>query len=878
VPAGEAPLLSAREVSVQYGALRALDRVDLDIRRGEVVALAGENGAGKSTLVRCLAGDMAPNSGRITFGDQQVVAGRRGSRRLGVAVVWQDLALCDNLDVAANLLLGRESRRMMFSATRSHTDAAQLLDRLNIPLPDTTAIVGTLSAGQRQLVAVARAMRDRPELLILDEPTASLGVAESAQVEDLAASFPKQGTTVLFVSHDVDQMFRLADRIVILSRGKVVAEVEPGLSHPDEVTALLSGQPVNVSARRQLNRLHNLADHLASAEPSSSLSLILSALGAALENEQLCLHVRDGAVLQMAGMIGLPAGLAQAWQRLPVGVTGGQIGRAAATGAEVVTPSLDGALGWGRFRHEVRQAGIRSAWSVPFTGASGVTGVITVLGPHPGIPTRDEVDLVTLYAGYAASAVERDRLHAELTERNRILETIREVLETLAGPLHLSEGLDVALQSLRLGLGADEVGLLTANAGDRAPICRGSAGPATASGSRPGAASPELVGTAIAVLTDGVAGVRPFPSEDGRDWHIGVAFPAPGGTAALVARWHQQDETADHTALLEDAANSLRLALEREASERSRREAMALRSSQELQRKFLSWLSHELRTPLTAIRGYASSLLQTDVSWDRESQQRFLGRISDESARLGRLVDDLLDFSAIDAGILRLHQDWCDLPLVLEAARSCLPGAASAQVVLRCAPDLPVIWVDHDRMEQVFVNLLDNAVRHNPPGTIVVVDASFDDSNHVAVSVTDNGLGISADVASGRYSTKGGRRGPTAGAGLGLSIARGIVAAHGGTLRIERLKTGTRCVVNLPVALGAPATDEPADARPAGNGGANSGPASNGDTAAGAASNGHTAPGPPSNGDTAAGADAPVRPMQTPVTRPAGRAAPNSRQ
>ncbi len=433
-----------------------MDRVDLDIRPGEVVALAGENGAGKSTLVRCLAGDMAPNGGRVTFAGEPVVAGGRRARRRGVAVVWQDLALCDNLDVAANLLLGRESRRMMFSATRVHTDAAAILDRLNIPLPDTSVLVGNLSRGQRQLVAVARAMRDRPELLILDEPTASLGVAESAQVEDLAASLPKQGTTVVFVSHDVDQMFRLADRIVVLSRGRVVAEVEPDLSHPDEVTALLSGQPVNVSARRQLSRLHSLADHLASAEPSSSLSLILSALGAALENDQLCIHVRDGGMLRLAGMIGLPSRLMVGWQQVPVGATGGQIGRAAATGVEVVNADVNGAPGWGRYRHEARRGGIRSAWSVPFTGASGVTGVITVLARHLGSPSRDEVNLVTLYAGYAASALERDRLHGELTERNRVLETIREVLETLAGPLPLSEGLDVALQALQTGLGADE--------------------------------------------------------------------------------------------------------------------------------------------------------------------------------------------------------------------------------------------------------------------------------------------------------------------------------------------------------------------------------------------------------------------------------------
>ncbi len=127
-----------------------------------------------------------------------------------------------------------------------------------------------------------------------------------------------------------------------------------------------------------------------------------------------------------------------------------------------------------------------------------------------------------------------------------------------------------------------------------------------------------------------------------------------------------------------------------------------------------------------------------------------------------------------------------------------------------------MIWADHDRLEQVFVNLLDNAVRHNPPGTFVVVDASFGHPSRVAVTVTDNGLGISADVVSGRFPAKGGRRGPTAGAGLGLSIARGMVEAHGGTLRVERLNAGTRCLVDLPVALGAPPSDEPTEPRPAG--------------------------------------------------------------
>ena len=175
---------------------------------------------------------------------------------------------------------------------------------------------------------------------------------------------------------------------------------------------------------------------------------------------------------------------------------------------------------------------------------------------------------------------------------------------------------------------------------------------------------------------------------------------------------------------MEDAAHSLRLALEREEAGLAHQEAAALRRSRELQRGFLSRLSHELRTPLTAIRGYASSLMQPDVTWDGDSQRRFLDRIAAESARLGRLVDDLLDFSAIESGIMRLQRDWCDLPLVLEAAVACLPPADAAAVSLACDPAVPVVWADHDRLEQVFVNLLTNAVRHNPPGTQVRVTAA----------------------------------------------------------------------------------------------------------------------------------------------------------
>src|ERR1700734_1034595 len=149
---------------------------------------------------------------------------------------------------------------------------------------------------------------------------------------------------------------------------------------------------------------------------------------------------------------------------------------------------------------------------------------------------------------------------------------------------------------------------------------------------------------------------------------LAVPFNAPGGTTVLLASWTEIQVAAEETALIEDAAHSLRLALEREEAGLAHQEAAALRRSRELQRGFLSRLSHELRTPLTAIRGDASSLMQPDVTWDGDSQQRFLDRIAAESARLGRLVDDLLDFSAIESGVMRLQRDWCDIPLVLDAA------------------------------------------------------------------------------------------------------------------------------------------------------------------------------------------------------------------
>jgi signal transduction histidine kinase/ABC-type multidrug transport system ATPase subunit len=792
------PLLSVVGLTAHYGARQALAGTDLEVRPGEVVALAGENGAGKSTLVRCIAGDLTPSDGEIHIDGERIRVGPGAVARRGVAVVWQDLALCDNLDVASNLLLGREHRRMLLSDARFHSEARSLLRSLGIPISDTTRPVSSLSGGQRQLLAVARAMRDRPRLLILDEPTASLGVFETAQVEGLTRRLCDEGTTILLVSHDLDQMFRLADRITVLRQGQVVADVPTATGHPDEVVAFMSGQPVDSSPRRQLDRLHSLVGRLTHVDPSSSLAVILSALGTALAADRLCIHLLDSGRLRLTAAVGLPDDLLAEWSELPGGSAGGPAGAAAASASTVIDPDVRTAPTWVDYRAIAERAHIRSSWAVPVTGSGGLLGVITVFRRSRGTPHRDELDLVTLYAGYAASTAERDGLLGEVTARNKVLETIRVVLEQLAVSVPLSEGLDIAIDTLRLGLGADEVGLLGWNP-DEQPRCRGWSG---ADGLAFTPAS--VLVAALRAVPDSVED-RPVTSIDVDGSRVLAArVPAPDGTLTLLASWPLDPTgiahrpTADAAALLEDAARSLQLALERETSERAHREAAALRRSQELQREFLSRLSHELRTPLTAIHGYADTMLQTDVTWDAESQNRFLTRITTESARLSRLVGDLLDLSAIDANILRLHRDWCDVALILDAARACLPMESIDLVKLECEP-LPAVWADHDRLEQVLVNLMDNAIRHNPPGTSVHVRARALDTNTMTISVADDGVGLPDDVAESGV-VPGDRRSPTAGSGLGLSITRAIVAAHGGTLRLERPLHGTCWHVELPIA------------------------------------------------------------------------------
>ncbi len=476
-------MLEIRDLGVSFGeAPAALAGVDLHVGAGEIVALSGEPGSGKSALTRCVAGDLVPSAGTITIDGRRLSARSRNPDRYGVAVVWQDLALCDTLDVAANLMLGRETH--LSSDTRFHAAAARELAALGIPIRDPSALVSTLTLGQRWLLALAMALGRHPKVLIVDELTTSLGVLANATVERLLLAAQAQGMAILLITRDIEQMFRIADRVVVLAHGGVAAEFDPRTSHRDDVAALL-------------------------------------------------------------------------------------------------------------------------------------------------------------------------------------------------------------------------------------------------------------------------------------------------GEEAAVAH----------------------------------REAAALRRSQELQRQFLSRLSHELRTPLTAIRGYATSLAAPDVTWDGDSQQRFLERIAAESARLGRLVDDLLDFSAIESGVMRLQPDWCDLRLVIEAAVALLPIAWSAAVQVRCDVEMPVIWADHDRLEQVFVNLLSNAFKHNPAGIQVTIEGRQSAENRVEISVADDGGGFPAERRDKPFDSAQRPHSRTAGAGLGLSISKGIIEAHGGTIVLGAPAHGTRFVISLPVEVAGAAED-----------------------------------------------------------------------
>ncbi|WP_129666894.1 ATP-binding cassette domain-containing protein [Phytoactinopolyspora endophytica] len=772
--------LHVHNVSKRYGRLRALDDVSLSVHGGEIVGVIGENGAGKSTLVGCIAGDTEPDEGHVDVSPS-------GS---AVAVVWQDLGLCEDLDVVANVFLGRERSRVLLAETQMGEHARQVFNRFGSQLSDLRARVDTLSRGERQEVALARALTTDAEILVLDEPTASLSVIQRTGVVRLLREIRADGRAILLISHDLDELFSLADRILVLRHGKIVADVSPLEVHADDVTALMSGIETESMARRQLNRLKSLVEQLSAANPGASLPIVMSATAAALDQDMLCIHLLeprpDGTVLRRTAAVGLPLELLTVTEELAVGTAGGPVGAAAQFGELVTADDGRDDPAWSGYLETAAASGVRSTWSAPIVGGDGVLGAITGFSAAAGRLDQDHAELVSLYAGHAATAIERERLLDEVSRRNDVLESLRAMLETLAGPDRVDGGLSAALFALCRGLNARAVGILLPDPG---PL----------QGSGPRWVAVDLDGKDVHDVRQVAEAVpatvgRPVPLENG----VAIAgLPLPEGRGVLVSRWLDPAEPGrDALELLDDARRSLALALEREGVELARHEAAAARRSQALQRDLLQQISHELRTPLTAIHGYASTLQQPDLTWDAGSVDRFLTAISTESARMERLVGDLLDSSAIESGLLRLRRDWTDLRPVLASARDCVSRRESIQ--LRIDPGLEPIWADHDRLEQVFVNLMENAVRHGPAdGTVEVAARPAPVSSTIEILVSDDGAGVPLELAEDIFEPRvrgdGGR-----GAGLGLAIARGIAEAHGGKCELVPGRTTTFRVA-LPV-------------------------------------------------------------------------------
>jgi ABC-type sugar transport system ATPase subunit len=244
------PILAVRGATKRFGAVLALDHVDMDVRAGEVLALLGDNGAGKSTLIKCLSGVHRLDEGVIELDGQLVdIRSPADARTHGIETVYQDLALFDNLDPAANFYAGRElagpawlPRGLRFLRTREMADATrEVLARLQVELPDEDASVGLMSGGQRQAVAVARAAAFSSRVVILDEPTAALGVRESRRVLDLVVRLRDAGHAVIVISHAMDHVSEVADRAVVMRRGRVVGEVGSVRDSQSRILALIMG-------------------------------------------------------------------------------------------------------------------------------------------------------------------------------------------------------------------------------------------------------------------------------------------------------------------------------------------------------------------------------------------------------------------------------------------------------------------------------------------------------------------------------------------------------------------------------------------------------------------------------------------------------------
>ena len=248
VAAAAEPILSVQGISKRFGGVHALENVSFDLFPGEVVALAGDNGAGKSTLIKAISGVHRPDDGTVLYKGQPVVfENPRQARDLGIETIYQDLALADNLDVGANVFLGREPMRKalglfsMLDRARMRQEAHDAIETLDIEIKKLNVPVRTLSGGQRQAVAIGRAIYWKAEVLIMDEPTAALGVPEQRKVRALVESLKSSNVGVIFISHNLSDIFAVADRIIVLRRGILAGERPTAETDGDEIVKLMVG-------------------------------------------------------------------------------------------------------------------------------------------------------------------------------------------------------------------------------------------------------------------------------------------------------------------------------------------------------------------------------------------------------------------------------------------------------------------------------------------------------------------------------------------------------------------------------------------------------------------------------------------------------------
>jgi len=252
-PPGE--ILSLRGVTKTFGAVAALTDVDLDVSSGEVVAVVGDNGAGKSTLIKVLSGVHLPTSGTVSFEGKQVqINSPAEARALGIATVFQDLALCENLNVIQNLFLGQEIGGARLNEVEMEVKSWQLLRQLSAKIPTVRIQVASLSGGQRQTVAIARSLLGDPKVILLDEPTAALGVAQTAEVLNLVERLRENGHGVIMISHNMADVQAVADKVAVLRLGRNNGVFRVKDVNTEDIIAAITGATDNVVTRRSAAR------------------------------------------------------------------------------------------------------------------------------------------------------------------------------------------------------------------------------------------------------------------------------------------------------------------------------------------------------------------------------------------------------------------------------------------------------------------------------------------------------------------------------------------------------------------------------------------------------------------------------------------------